>query len=255
YADLEGSFFDQVAFASDSLIKLASVNGSISGTTAQKGLHLAASLPGSDFFEPILWLLGNQNLLKLDGEISLSNEQPTFTLSSSVAIPVELGFFRLPFVKLSLISEADGDALNTHICVETELDFFNGTDSVKLPLKALFQNPNFSFLLFLDVNDLLDAAFDALSSLVNDMNVQDLIPSGFEIGDLIQMENVVLQVLPKEKKLNSVRLAIQSAQPWEIVSNLLTLETISLGIELNDPLGNAELSMALMGEMSIDNTL
>lgn len=256
YPSLAGSLFDHISFASETVLNLSSEEIVLGSETFTEGLHFQAQLLGQDFMEPLLWLLGNPSFLSLEGEIEMNGELPECRLSMEVKSKIEVGFFKLPFVRLSLLSEGDGNGgSEAQISLETELDFEDGANNTKIPLKALFQNPALSFLLFADLNDLLDSAFDSLASLVNDMDIQTLIPSGFSIGDVIQLENVVLQILPKEKKLHSVSLAIQSAQPWELVSDLLTLETINLAIKLDDPMGEAELSMALMGEMSIDNTI
>ena len=253
---LQDTLFAQLTFSGSPSFTLASYDLS---AQVKAGLSFAGTLAVAGPVADIGWLIGYPDAVAVAGTIGGTSALPQIALAARPSVPVPLGFFTFPAVTLTLCNTPEpptpGQPVenDAYLGLSAAIAFSAQGKSHQIPLGAqIYGTP--MFLFYADVNALLDAGIDAaldeLASLVNGADPGALIPESVPISHLLRLSGLILQVDVANRVLRSVRLGVETAEPWHVF-DVLTIEQIGLSIRLDDPLGKKTLTLSLSGEFAI----
>ncbi|MEZ4837210.1 MAG: hypothetical protein R2873_35300 [Caldilineaceae bacterium] len=222
------------------------------GDDVDPGLSLAATLPMTGPAADVAWLVGDAGELKLRGVIERKDEGTDLAFYARYDKPVPLGFFDLngvTFGVLAAIAKED-NAVAAVFDFATAIDF-GGRTPLRVPLRGSYFVEAKQLQLEADLNQALAAGLYEFDALVDGADLGSVLPDTLAVADQVTLSWLVLDVDVAAKRLNSVRLALSSTQPWTLIDDVLAVEALSLAFRLDDPQGARELSATLMGEVGI----
>jgi hypothetical protein len=253
---LKDTIFAQLTFTGSPVFILASYDLS---AQVKAGLSFSGTLGVTGPVTDIAWLIGYPDTVALSGTIGVASGLPQIALAAPPSAPVPLGFFTFPAVTLTLCNTPEPPAggqpaaNDAYLGLSAAIAFSAQGKTHQIPLGAqIYGTP--MFLFYADVNALLDAGIDAaldeLTSLVNGADPGPLIPKSVPISRLLRLSGLILQVDVANRTLRSIRLGVETAEPWPVI-DVLTIEQLGLSFRLDDPLGKKNLTLSLSGEFLI----
>lgn len=250
---LSDTLFPALDFKEDSGLYLATYQ-----TDIPLGLSFIGALRLSGMLGYAAWLLGGGSEISISGPIQLISGIPAMTLAVQFSTaPIELGFFRLPWVRFEITSavepatDTEPASVTAVASISSSIDFEaqNGTISIPLRADTYLNAPWVRFST--NIGAALDTSLDSLSSLANGLDLGDVVPEQLPIQDQVGLKELSLQVDLAERRLDAVIIGVESKQSWTLIENAISIEKLELDFRLDNPTGAKRLSMMLSGEFGI----
>lgn len=260
FPTLADTIFSSLAFDPSPRLRLASYPAS---DDVGQGMSFAGMLQLSSALGPFAFLLGTGSK-QLSGTITTENGVPAMTLDGPLTSGVELGFFDLPAVTLEVRSVPfynsveDLHKAETFFRFATTIAFQAGGQGHSIPLSADLHQHQTSIVFMAGLSGVADAVISELSSLVDGLRLDHLLPSGhFSVEDAVSLTDLVLQVdAASTNKLSFVAVGAQTAKSWTLVEDpnvgkALSLDRVKFTFRLDDPMGARQLSLGVLGDMTL----
>ena len=248
FPTLDDTFFTDLKFDGDHGLTFSSFDAS---PDVKSGLAFRGTLKLDGELAAVSWLLGGKTAVELNGAIQINMNVPKMRLSAPPAGAVELGLFKLPSVTFEIWTDADTEeagqppAVRGAISLTTSVEFTAQGTNVSIPLSADFSTRVGLFLLIADLNEAMDAGLEELSKLLKDIDLGSLLPKGLPLDKILKLTDLIVQVNPTSAQpLASVRMGVETSQPWTIIEDhtfgtKITLESFAIVFFLFDPLGGS----------------
>ena len=221
------------------------------------GLNFQGELTLPDFMQPVLWLLNDGTEASLSGVIDTSSGLAELDLTAEAVPGVTLGFLTLE-VTLRLLSTtlppaADGQQAIAVAAMEFVSRVQFGSGDAAQEIKVTAQVPAGRPRLLSFVAELNDFGFSDLAELSGLVNGADLnqIPPEIKLADELKLARLSFVVSPRDRSLVSVSLEVHSAEPWQIIPDVLKIELVQIAFDVTDPTNEAKVHVTVFGEIDI----
>ncbi len=211
------------------------------------GLNFLGNLRLTGLLSIIGWILGDRDQIDLSGAIDLQSGQPILTFVKQLP-GVSLGFLPLPSVTLAVQTEVADGALHAGIFIHSGIAFSTQGKARQIPISTEIILSALTTRFSANLDGFLDVTLDALSSLVNGVDLASALPSGLSIADAIALKDLVLDVNLSQRSLETVRLGVETTQPWELAADI-AIKALRLNFQVDQPTTQKRLSMLLTGEL------
>ncbi len=226
------------------------------------GLSYTGNLALSGAWALLGWLLAGDSTLPLSGAIGLVGDAPQMTLGAPLGAPIALGNFSLP-IRLDLCSDALTPApataappfAVTYAALSTELTYATQDQGLRLPIEARYYDGDAQLLFRAAIDNPIGSTLDDLSQLLADVSLDDLLPTGWTLPNLLNLTTLELLVNPSTQRLLKTSLGVATTQPFDLITGLLTVEQINLAFALTDWDGDLGTALAMQGELLLGGGL
>jgi hypothetical protein len=258
FPELEQTFYRDLQIA-DPRYTLASRGAGTPGSPGYLavGLNFQGQLTLPDFMRPVLWLLNDGTAASLSGVINTTSGLAELDLTAEAAPGVTLGFLTLE-VTLRLLSTAlppaeEGEQAIAVPALEFVSDVHFGSGDAAQDIKITAQVPAGQPRLLSFVAELHDFGFSELAELSGLVNGADLnqIPPEIKLADALKLARLSFIVSPRDRSLISVSLEVESAEPWQIIPDVLKIDLVQIAFDVIDPTNNAKVHITIFGEIDI----
>ncbi len=255
---LTGTTFSDLQWLGDQKFYLNSHHES---DVQPRGLFFLGGVALAGNMSMITWLFGDEDRLPLAGSIVIDQGIPKADLRGSTNAPIPFAFFTDIVFACSLqcrpVVTIKDNTQHVYAFGVMELSahipFISQGRQRFLTVKTLWSKRSSLLIFQVDLNDTIGAAFDELKSLVNGASLESLIPSEFNIENVLTLTDVVFRIDPRHKQLLAVCLGVKSARRWPIVPGHLDIEEIGLYATFLEPFGRNTL-LTIMGNVKLGNT-
>lgn len=252
FPDLDETFFPLLEFT-DSVLLLASHDLS---DTVKQGLSFSGNLQLTDRLTAIAWLLGDEEFVALNGDIVLHEGIPLVTLAKRLP-GLELGFLQLPFIGFELgtaLRERPDQSAEAvaQITLRSAIAFQASSGQVEIPLSTTLFLYSREAEFAANLTQALNSGLDGLSSLANGVDFSEVLPSDLSVSEQLTLSDLVFGVNLRDRKLQSVRISVESTQPWILVEDALSIEKLLLNLRVDDVMTLKRTSLAIAGEIGLN---
>ena len=252
FPDLDATFLPLLEFT-DAALSLASHDVS---DTVKQGLSFSGNLQLTERLAAIAWLLGNEESVALTGDIVLQEGLPLVTLSKRLP-GLDLGFLQLPFVAFevgTVLRELADESVEAaaQITLRSAIAFQASSGTVEIPLSTTLFLYSREAEFAANLTQALGSGLDGLSSLANGVDFSEVLPSNLSISEQVALSDLVFGVNLRDRQLQSVRITVESTQPWILVEDAISIEKLVLKLRVDDVMTLKRTSLAILGEIGLN---
>lgn len=251
FPTLDETFLPLLKFT-DAALLLASHDQS---DAVKSGLSFRGNLQLTERLSAIEWLLGSEEFVALTGDIVLQEGIPLITLAKRLP-GLDLGFLQLPFIAFEIgtalrqLPDESAEAA-AQITLRSAIAFQASSGTVEIPLSTTLFLYSREAEFAANLTQALDSGLDGLSSLANGVDFSEVLPSNLSISGQVALSDLVFGVNLRDRRLQSVRLTVESTQPWVLVEDAISIEKLLLKLRVDDVMTLKRTSLAILGEIGL----
>lgn len=252
FPTLDETFLPLLEFT-DAALRLASHDGP---EAVKQGLSFSGNLQLTERLSAIDWLLGDGEFVPLTGDIVVQEGIPLITLTKRLP-GLDLGFLQLPFVAFEIgtaLRQLPDQAATAvaQITLRSAIAFQASSGTVEIPLSTTLFLYSREAEFAANLTQVLNSGLEGLSSLANGVDFSEVLPSNLSISEQLTLSDLVFGVNLRDRRLQSVRLTVESTQPWILVEDAISIEKLLLKLRVDDVMTLKRTSLAILGEIGLD---
>jgi hypothetical protein len=251
---LGNSLFTEIFFRKEAVFYLNSLN---KGDTIEKGMFFEGIIDVEKTFGKLAFLAGGLEP-ELKGFIEPDNDAPFIYLEGPLTKSIDLGILQLNDAAYEIHSRPVFSTINNRMVSEVffllkaTLQINAGQKKISVPVYATAATFEGTIELYADFAEVLNFGISELDSLFGKGCLNGLLPAGLELDQLMKVAALCIRLSPfGDTKLIHCALELQSAKPFVLIDQLLTLKNIVLHLEVNQPFSKPSVNLFIGGEVEL----